>query len=158
MTLTLTSPAFAEGAAIPRTHTCEGDDVSPAFEWSGLPPGTRSLVLIVDDPDAPDPAKPQRVWVHWVLYNLPPDTTGLPEDVDTEELPEGTGVGVNDWGRADFGGPCPPIGRHRYFHKLYALDVRLEGLRSPTTAAIETAMRGHVLGEATLIGTYAKGG
>jgi Raf kinase inhibitor-like YbhB/YbcL family protein len=158
MTLTLTSPAFAEGAAIPRKHTCEGDDVSPAFEWSGLPAGTRSLVLIVDDPDAPDPAKPQRVWVHWVLYNLPPDTTGLPEDVDTEELPEGTGVGVNDWGRADFGGPCPPIGRHRYFHKLYALDVRLEGLRSPTKAAIETAMRGHVLGEATLIGTYAKGG
>lgn len=157
MALTLASPSFAAGAPIPKKHTCEGDDISPELAWSGVPAGTRSLALIVDDPDAPDPAKPQRVWVHWVLYNLPPDTEGLPEDVDSAALPDGTEEGLNDWGRTGYGGPCPPIGRHRYFHKLYALDVRLEGLRSPTKAVLEAAMKGHVLAEATLMGTYIKG-
>ena len=122
-----------------------------------MPAGTQSLVLIVDDPDAPDPAKPQRVWVHWVLYNLPPDATGLPEGIAEDALPAGTEGGLNDWGRTGYGGPCPPIGRHRYFHKLYALDVRLNELTTPRKAQVEAAMQGHVLAEATLMGTYIKG-
>jgi Raf kinase inhibitor-like YbhB/YbcL family protein len=156
MTLKITSTAFTEGAAIPRVHTCEGDDVSPPLSWGGVPAGAQSLVLIVDDPDAPDPAAPQRVWVHWVLYNLPPDSTGLAQGVARSALPMGTEVGLNDWGRTDFGGPCPPIGTHRYYHKLYALDVRLKGLNSPTKAAVLAAMDGHVIGEAVLMGTYHK--
>lgn len=156
MTLTLTSTAFADGTNIPRKHTCQGDDVSPPLAWSGIPDGTQSLVLIVDDPDAPDPAKPQRVWVHWVLYNLPPDSSGLAEAVTADALPEGAENGLNDWDRTGYGGPCPPIGRHRYFHKLYALDVRLDGLSSPRKADVEAAMRGHVLAEAVLMGTYIK--
>jgi hypothetical protein len=159
MTLTLTSTAFTEGASIPSAYTCEGKDVSPPLSWSGVPAGTQSLVLIVDDPDAPDPAAPQRTWVHWVLYNLPPDATGLPEAVSADRLPPGTEVGFNDWERADFGGPCPPIGRHRYFHKLYALDTRLTGLASPPNKqAVVAAMEGHVLAQATLMGTYLKSG
>jgi Raf kinase inhibitor-like YbhB/YbcL family protein len=157
MTLTLTSTAFAHGEAIPRKHTCEGNDVSPVLAWSGAPAGTHSFVLIVDDPDAPDPAAPQRVWVHWVLYNLPPDSSGLVEGVEADGLPKGTEIGLNDWGRRDYGGPCPPIGRHRYFHKLYALDVRLKGLSSPRKSQVEAAMQGHVLAEAQLVGTYLKG-
>jgi Raf kinase inhibitor-like YbhB/YbcL family protein len=157
MTLTLTSTAFTDGGAIPRKYTCEGDDISPPLAWSGVPAGTQSLALIVDDPDAPDPAKPQRVWVHWVLYNLPPDSTGLAEGIATSALPAGTGEGLNDWDRTGYGGPCPPIGRHRYFHKLYALDTRLDGLTTPRKAALEAAMKGHVLAEATLLGTYIKG-
>ncbi|HYD14849.1 MAG TPA: YbhB/YbcL family Raf kinase inhibitor-like protein [Hyphomicrobium sp.] len=157
MTLTLTSTAFADGETIPRKHTCEGDDLSPALAWSGAPAGTQSFVLIVDDPDAPDPAAPQRVWVHWVLYNLPPDSCGLIEGVAADALPKGTEIGLNDWGRRHYGGPCPPIGRHRYFHELYALDVRLKGLTSPRKSQVEAAMQGHVLAEAQLIGTYLKG-
>jgi len=157
MALSITSPSFTDGEAIPKTHTCEGNDTSPALQWSGVPAASKSLALIVDDPDAPDPAKPQRVWVHWVLYNLPPDAQGLPEDADHNGLPEGTEEGINDWDRTGFGGPCPPIGRHRYFHKLYALDVRLEGLRAPTKGMLEEAMKGHVLAQATLMGTYIKG-
>lgn len=156
MSLTLTSTAFAEGQAIPRKYTCEGDDCSPPLAWAGVPQGTRSLVLVVDDPDAPDPAAPKRTWVHWVLYNLPPHSTGLPEGVDSDALPEGTREGLNDWNRTGYGGPCPPIGRHRYFHKLYALDAELADLGSATKAAVEQAMRGHVLAESQLIGTYRK--
>jgi Raf kinase inhibitor-like YbhB/YbcL family protein len=157
MTLTLTSTAFQDGGAIPSLYTCQGKDISPPLAWSGVPAGTRSLALIVDDPDAPDPAKPQRTWVHWVLYDLPPDARGLEEAVAASRLPPGTGVGLNDWGRADFGGPCPPIGRHRYFHKLYALDARLGAFPSaPTKKDVEAAMAGHVLAQATLIGTYLK--
>ena len=158
MTLKLTSTAFSDNGAIPAKYTCEGDDISPPLAWSGAPAGTQSLVLIVDDPDAPDPAKPQRVWVHWVLYNLPPDMTGLAEAVAERDLPKGNEGGLNDWGRTGYGGPCPPIGRHRYFFKLYALDVRLKGLTSPRKAQVEAAMEGHVLAQATLIGTYIKGG
>jgi Raf kinase inhibitor-like YbhB/YbcL family protein len=156
MTLKLTSTAFADGAAIPAKYTCQGDDISPPLDWSGAPADTQSLVLIVDDPDAPDPAKPQRVWVHWVLYNLPPDSTGLAEGVAEDAVPMGTEGGLNDWGRTGYGGPCPPIGRHRYFHKLYALDIRLKGLTSPRKAQVEAAMQGHVIAEATLMGTYIK--
>jgi hypothetical protein len=157
MTLRITSPAFSDGAAIPAKYTCEGEDVSWALAWSGVPEGTKSLVLIVDDPDAPDPAAPQRTWVHWVLYDLPPDAIGLAESVAADGLPPGTKVGLNDWKRTDYGGPCPPIGRHRYFNKLYALDKTLSELRKPTKADVEAAMRGHVLAEAQIVGTYQKG-
>lgn len=154
VTLRITSSAFADGAEIPAEYTCEGKDISPPLAWSGVPAGTKSLVLIVDDPDAPDPKAPRMTWVHWVLYNLPPSSTGLPEAVGAA-LPSGTKVGFNDWKRADFGGPCPPIGRHSYFHKLYALDTELN-LTKPAKADVEAAMRGHVLAEAQLMGTYQK--
>jgi Raf kinase inhibitor-like YbhB/YbcL family protein len=156
MTLKILSPAFAENASIPAKYTCEGDDVSPPLTWTGVPEGTKSLALIVDDPDAPDPKAPRMTWVHWVLYNLPPDATGLAEGVATGALPAGTEDGCNDWKRTGYGGPCPPIGRHRYFFKLYALDTTLSGLSEPTKAKVEAAMRGHVLAEAQLIGTYQK--
>jgi Raf kinase inhibitor-like YbhB/YbcL family protein len=154
--MTLSSSAFADQGEIPVRYTCDGDDVSPPLSWSALPAGTRSLALIVDDPDAPDPAAPRRVWVHWVLYDLPPGG-GLPEGVGRDGLPAGTHEGLNDWGRSGYGGPCPPIGRHRYFHKLYALDVVLPDLGMPTKAELEGAMRGHVLAEAQLLGTYRRG-
>ncbi len=156
MTLSLSSSAFPDGGSIPALYTCEGNDVSPPLAWSGVPPGTKSLALIVDDPDAPDPAQPRMTWVHWVLYDLPPTASALPEAVATAALPPGTREGPNDWGRTGYGGPCPPIGRHRYFHKLYALDVVLPDLNRPKKAALENAMRGHILEQATLIGTYQK--
>lgn len=154
MPLTLNSTAFSNGASIPKQYTCQGNDISPPLSWSGVPAGTKSLILIVDDPDAPDPAAPQRTWVHWVLYNLPPNTAGLAEAV--KSLPAGTMEGLNDWKRVGYGGPCPPIGRHRYFHKLYALDSVLPNLNRPTKADLEKAMKGHVLEQAELIGTYQK--
>jgi Raf kinase inhibitor-like YbhB/YbcL family protein len=154
MGLALTSPAFAPDGEIPTLFTCEGSDVSPPLEWTGVPDGTKGLILIVDDPDAPDPAAPKMTWVHWVLYGIPPDARSLPEGVTS--LPPGTREGLNDWKRTGYGGPCPPIGRHRYFHKLYALDVELPDLGTPTKAAVEAAMQGHVLAEAVLMGTYQK--
>ena len=156
VTLKLVSSAFAEGSAIPKKYTCEGKDISPPLAWSGVPQGTKSLVLIVDDPDAPDPNAPRMTWVHWVLYNLSPSVTGLPEGVAIKALPAGASVGLNDWKRASYGGPCPPVGRHRYFHKLYALDAVLAGLNQPDKAAVEAKMQPHVLAQATLIGTYEK--
>ncbi len=153
----LTSPSFSAKGDIPRRHTCEGEDVSPELRWSGVPEGAKSLVLIVDDPDAPDPAAPRMTWVHWVLYDTPPDATGLPEGVAAAELPPGTKQGRNDWKRTGYGGPCPPVGRHRYFHKLYALGERLGDLGEPTKAALERAMQGKVLAQAELVGTYEKG-
>jgi Raf kinase inhibitor-like YbhB/YbcL family protein len=155
MALTLTSPAFEPNGEIPARFTCEGEDVSPALAWSGLPDGTRSLALICDDPDAPDPKAPKMTWVHWVLYDIPPTASGLPEAV--RDLPAGTREGTNDWKRTGYGGPCPPIGRHRYFFKLYALDAELPDLGRPTKARLEEAMQGHVLAQAELIGTYEKG-
>jgi Raf kinase inhibitor-like YbhB/YbcL family protein len=154
MALQLTSAAFAPGGEIPTRHTCEGQDLSPPLAWSGVPPGTKSLVLIVDDPDAPDPAAPQRTWVHWVLYNLPVSADGLPEGV--RKLPAGTLEGVNDWKRTGYGGPCPPIGRHRYFHKLYALDKVLSNLVHPSKTDLEARIKGHVIAQAELVGTYQK--
>lgn len=158
MSLTLTSTAFAPDGAIPPLYTCEGRDISPPLAWSGAPAGTRSLVLIVDDPDAPDPAAPRMTWVHWVLYNLPAAATGLAEAMPPQALPAGTRDGLNDWGRTGYGGPCPPIGRHRYFHKLYALDTVLRDLGHPRKAALEKAMQGHILAQAVLVGTYQKKG
>ena len=156
MTLKLTSTAFSDHGEIPARCTCDGGDRSPPLAWSGAPAGTRSLALILDDPDAPDPKHPQRTWVHWVLYNLPPETATLPENAGASGLPDGAQPGRNDWNRTGYGGPCPPIGRHRYFHKLYALDTVLPDLRRPTKAQLEQAMRGHVLAEAELVGTYAR--
>lgn len=154
MSLTLTSDAFSHQGEIPRLYTCDGQDISPPLGWSGLPDGTRSLVLIVDDPDAPDPAAPKTTWVHWVLYNLPPDATGLAGGV--QDLPAGTQQGLNDWERTGYGGPCPPVGRHRYFHKLYALDVLLPDLGQPTKTQLEEAMQDHVLERTELVGTYQR--
>ncbi|AXK39244.1 YbhB/YbcL family Raf kinase inhibitor-like protein [Crenobacter cavernae] len=157
MSLTLTSAAFAANGTIPAHLTCEGRDVSPPLAWSGAPEGTQSFVLIVDDPDAPDPAAPRMTWVHWVLYNLPATTTGLPEDV--RALPPGTREGLNDWQKTGYGGPCPPIGTHRYFHKLYALDTVLpDHINRPTKSELMIAMHGHVLAQTELIGTYRKAG
>ena len=156
MPLVIRSPVFSHGGAIPRKFTCDDEDVSPALEWSGAPAGTKSLALIVDDPDAPDPKAPKRVYVHWVLYNLPSTAPGLPEGVSSNQLPRGTRDGTNDWQRTGYGGPCPPIGRHRYFFKLYALDTQLPDLGSATKADVEGAMRGHVLEQAELMGTYER--
>jgi hypothetical protein len=158
MPLKLSSPSFDNESEIPVRHTCEGDDVSPALEWTGTPRGTKSFVLIVDDPDAPDPAAPKRVWTHWVLYDMPDSAGGLEEDVSPDDLADGTREGLNDWDRTGWGGPCPPIGRHRYFHRLYALDALLGDLGRPTKKDVENAMEGHVLEMAQLMGTYRKRG
>lgn len=150
----LVSSAFRHMGAIPVRHTCEGADTSPPLAWSNAHAGTRTFVLIVDDPDAPDPEAPAMTWVHWLLYNLPASVSMLPEGLTS--LPVGALEGVNDWGRTGYGGPCPPIGRHRYFHKLYALDTVLPDLQRPTKAKLESAMQGHILAQAELIGTYEK--
>jgi hypothetical protein len=154
MAFSLTSSAFQGGAEIPTVHTCEGDDTSPQLAWSGAPSGTKSFALIVDDPDAPDPRAPKMTYVHWVLYNVAATTTELPAAV--ANLPAGVLDGVNDWKRTGYGGPCPPIGRHRYYFKLYALDTMLPDLGAPTKAQLEKAMEGHVLEKAELMGTYQK--
>jgi Raf kinase inhibitor-like YbhB/YbcL family protein len=170
--LNLSSTAFQTGGPIPSKYTREGEmvegnlvrDVSPPLAWERVPDGTQSLVLIMDDPDAPDPQAPETVWVHWVVYNIPPATRSLPENAARAGLPQGASHGLNDFAIQDpsdprgrgYGGPHPPIGRHRYFHKLYALDIMLD-LRGATKSQIERAMRGHVLANAELIGTYQKG-
>lgn len=157
MALVMTSSAFAPNGSIPKQYTCEGADVSPALNWSGVPAGTKSLVLIVDDPDAPDPKAPKLTWVHWLLYNIPSDSSGLAENEKKNGVPKGALPGLNDWKRTGYGGPCPPIGRHRYFHKLYALDIVLPDLKRPTKSQLLDAIRGHVLAEAQLVGSYEKG-
>jgi len=154
MTLALTSTAFRHNETIPPLYSCDGRDISPPLAWSDVPDNTQSLVLIVDDPDAPDPAAPQMTWVHWVLYNIPPSVDALPEAVTTP--PAGIQEGLNDWERTGYGGPCPPIGQHRYCHKLYALDAMLADLSQPTKAQLEQAMQGHILAQAELIGLYQR--
>jgi len=154
MALVIRSDAFADGGEIPVAHTCQGDDRSPPLAWSGVPAEARSLVLVVDDPDAPDPKAPTTTWVHWLLYDLPPGTAGLPEGVARAALPPGTREGLNDWRRTGWGGPCPPVGRHRYFFKLYALDTLLGDLGTPTKATLLAATSGRVLAEAQMVGTY----
>ncbi len=150
----LNSTAFEQGGEMPQQSTCEGDDLAPPLRWSGVPERALSLALIVDDPDAPDPAAPKTTWVHWVLFDIPPGATALPEG--GQPLPDGTREGSNDWRRTGYGGPCPPVGRHRYFFKLYALDTLLPALNKPTKAELERAMQGHVLAQAQLVGTYQK--
>jgi Raf kinase inhibitor-like YbhB/YbcL family protein len=155
-TMQLTSSAFGPNEEIDAKYTCEGADVSPPLSWSGAPEGTKSFALIVDDPDAPDPKAPKRVWVHWVVCGIPASTHELAEGASTA-LPAGAKNGTNDWGKQAWGGPCPPIGRHRYFHKVYALDTELE-LDAPDKKALEAAMAGHILAQGELIGTYQKSG
>jgi Raf kinase inhibitor-like YbhB/YbcL family protein len=151
----LSSTSFTPQGSIPEQYTCEGTDTSPPLAWSGAPPSAKSLALIVDDPDAPDPSAPKMTWVHWVVYDVPPQTTSLGEGA-SKALPKGARDGLNDWKRPGYGGPCPPIGRHRYFFKLYALDVLLPDLGKPTKADLLKAMQGHVVGSAELVGTYEK--
>jgi Raf kinase inhibitor-like YbhB/YbcL family protein len=152
----LTSPSFENQKEIPKKFTCDGNDKSPELQWSGVPDGTKSLALIVDDPDAPDPANPRMTWVHWVLYNIPVAASSLSEGIKATDLPKGTLQGLNDWKRTGYGGPCPPIGQHRYFHKLYALDTVLPNLGQPTKAKLEKAMEGHILSKGELIGLYQR--
>jgi hypothetical protein len=149
----LRSPAFDLSGVIPRKHTCDGPDLSPALEWTAVPKGTRALALICDDPDAPMGA-----WVHWVLYNLPEDLTGLPEGVPaTETIEQGASQGINDFGKVGYGGPCPPPGKpHRYFFRLYALDERITLSPGARKRDLERAMKGHILGEAELMGKYGR--
>ena len=150
----VTSSGFKDHGSIPRNHTCEGADVSPPLTIEDVPAGALSLALIVDDPDAPDPAAPKMTWVHWVVYDLPPGTTSLPEGIAGSALHARDGL--NDWKRTGYGGPCPPIGRHRYFFKLIALDRLLGDLHRPSSSALQTAFEGHVLAKTELIGTYEK--
>lgn len=152
----LTSPDFEHQSEIPKKFTCDGGDISPALEWTDVPEGTRSFALIVDDPDAPDPANPKMTWVHWVIYNIPAASDSLPEGDSGNDIPEGTLSGINDWKRTGYGGPCPPIGTHRYFHKLYALDIVLPDLKGPTKKDLEKAMDGHILEKAELVGLYKR--
>jgi Raf kinase inhibitor-like YbhB/YbcL family protein len=152
----LTSPSFENQKSIAKKFTCDGEDISPMLEWSAVPEGTQSFALIVDDPDAPDPANPRMTWVHWVLYNIPATVSSLAEGVKDKDLPPGTLQGLNDWKKTGYGGPCPPIGEHRYFHKLYALDTVLPNLSRPTKAKLEKAMEGHILSKAELIGLYQR--
>jgi Raf kinase inhibitor-like YbhB/YbcL family protein len=148
MAIDVRSTAFEEGGAIPPQYTCDGLDVSPPLQWSSIPEGTRSLALIVDDPDAPS-----GTFVHWAIYNLPPDTRRLPEDVPNREtLPSGAVQGVNGAGTVGYSGPCPPSGTHRYFFKVYALDTELD----PGAEDLLRAMEGHVLAEGRLMGTYRR--
>lgn len=153
MDFILESTAFKNNGEIPEEYTCEGENISPPLRWSGVPTGTKSLVLIVEDPDAPDPRNPRGTWVHWVLYNIPPAES---LDQGMESLPEEVGVGLNDWKHGIWEGPCPPVGRHRYFYKLYALDTKLHFAKAPAKAEVERAMKGHVLGATELVGLYEK--
>lgn len=152
MTFILQSTAFLEGGTIPPRYTCEGSNISPPLNWFGEPEGTKSFVLFVDDPDAPNPLAPEATWVHWVLYDIPADVPGIMEG----QVPPGAKCGNNDWKRADYGGPCPPTGRHRYFHRLYAMDRFVANFRAPSKVELLRTMVGHVLGEAVLMGTYQK--
>lgn len=156
MSMTIASSAFGQNGSVPSKYTCNGSDISPPLQWKGVPSQAKSLVLIVDDPDAPDPKAPKTTWVHWVLYNLPPYSAGLTEAVTAKGLPEGALEGTNDWKRTGYGGPCPPVGQHRYFFKLYALDTVLKNLNHPSKAQVEKAMHGHVLDSAELIGLFGK--
>ncbi len=157
MSLTLDSRAFTAYSDVPPRYTCDGADVSPPLMWHELPPGTQSLALIVDDPDAPDPEHPKMTWVHWVVYNIPATMLGLAENAAARP-PPGVQQGTNDWKRIGYGGPCPPVGKHRYYHKLYALDTMLPERDGLTKAEVEAAMQGHVLAMAELVGTYRRGG
>lgn len=152
------SDAFQHNGEIPSLYTCEGNNTSPALTWKDIPPQAKSLALIVEDPDAPDPQAPKLTWVHWVLFNIDPKISGLPASTAISTLPKGIQTGLTNWNNGEFGGPCPPIGRHRYYHKLYALDTVLTNLKNPTADELRTAMEGHIIAEAVLMGTYQKKG
>jgi len=158
MELKITSSAFTEGQPIPQKHTCQGSDVSPPLKWTGAPSNTKSFALIADDPDAPDPKAPKMTWVHWVIYDLPASTVGLPEDTPkTASFPNGAKQGITDFKRVGYGGPCPPPGgAHRYFFKLYALDTVLDLKSGATKPELLQAMEGHILAQGQLMGTYQR--
>lgn len=155
MAMKLTSTAFEHHGVIPSQYTCDAENISPPLQWYAIPKGSKSLLLVIDDPDAPDPRAPKLIWVHWLVYNISPALTGLPEN-SSRNLPDGALEGINDWQRTGYGGPCPPMGNHRYFHKLYALDIVLPDLTEPEKKDLLEAMEGHVLDTAELIGTYQK--
>jgi Raf kinase inhibitor-like YbhB/YbcL family protein len=156
---TIRSPAFGHGSPIPARHTCDGQEISPALEWTDPPAGTASFALIVDDPDAPDPARPRRVWVHWLLYDLPADRRALAEGAGTPAMPDHGHHALTDENALGYHGPCPPVGRHRYHFRLFALDQLLGALGPAARRAdLERAMDGHVLATAVLMGTYARAG
>jgi Raf kinase inhibitor-like YbhB/YbcL family protein len=155
-TIVLTSQSFADGEALPERFSCEGEGISPPLSWSGLPDSAKGVALIADDPDAPDPKAPQRTFVHWVLYDIPPSATELPAGATRDTVPVGTRIGTNDGGKSGWYPACPPIGRHRYFFKIYALDTQLGALAEPTKAGLEKAMQGHIVGQGMLMGTYEK--
>lgn len=154
--LSLQSAAFSNNGAIPKRFTCQGENISPPLRWNSVPAAAKSLVLIVDDPDAPDPSAPILTWVHWVLYNLPAKNAALPAARKSSTLPGNSVAARNSWRSMEYGGPCPPIGRHRYFFKLYALDSKLDGLNNPGKDAVVAAMRGHIIEQTVLVGTYQK--
>ena len=152
MGLKVTSTAFTEGQPIPKQYTCDGINISPPLEWSGVPKTAKTIAIICDDPDAP-----VGTWVHWVLYNLPADKIGLIENTPaTETLPSGGVQGTNDFKKIVYGGPCPPSGRHRYFFKVYALDAELSLKSGATKADVEKAMEGHLVSQGQLMGTYRR--
>jgi Raf kinase inhibitor-like YbhB/YbcL family protein len=153
MSLQISSAAFSPGGTVPRKFTCDGRDVSPQLKWNDPPANTQSVALIMDDPDAP-----AGTWAHWVIYDLPANTRELPEGVaKQEQLPSGARQGRNDFGKIGYGGPCPPPGKqHRYFFKIYALDVKLDLKAGATKADVERAMKGHILAQAELIGKYGR--
>jgi Raf kinase inhibitor-like YbhB/YbcL family protein len=152
MALKITSAAFEEGGMIPSQFTCDGKDISPSLTWTGIPEKTKSIALICDDPDAP-----RGIWVHWVLFNLPPDVTELAEAIPRgDTLANGARQGVTDFGRHGYGGPCPPSGTHRYYFKLYALDTMLTLDVKSTKDDLVEAMEGHILAEAQLMGKYKR--
>lgn len=153
MSFELQSSAFKPGEEIPKKFTCDGPDVSPALSWGEAPTGTQSISLIMDDPDAP-----VGTWVHWVLYDLPADAHSLPEGVPKDnELSNGARQGRNDFRKVGYGGPCPPPGpAHRYFFKLYALDAKMNLKAGASKAELEKAMKGHILGQAELMGRYGR--
>ena len=152
MEIKITSTAFEGGGAIPSKYTCDGSDVSPPLAWTGVPEGAGSIALISDDPDAP-----MGTWVHWVIFNIPPDTAELPEDVPPgPDLADGSRQGETDFGRIEYGGPCPPSGTHRYFFRIYALDAMLDLESGATAEGLVSAMEGHILAQGELMGTYQR--
>lgn len=152
MTIKVTSPAFEEGSMIPSKYTADGQDISPPLEWEGVPDGTKSIALISDDPDAP-----MGTWVHWVMWNFPPDITKLPENVPpNENLPDGSKQGITDFGSHGYGGPAPPSGTHRYYFKIYALDIKLNLAGSSRKSDLLKAMEGHILAQGQLMGKYKR--
>lgn len=152
MEIRITSAAFEPGGMIPNKYTCDGQDISPPLSWGDLPDSTASIALVCDDPDAP-----MGTWVHWVLFDLPPDTQRLPEYIPAvENLENGSRHGINDWGKLGYGGPCPPGGTHRYYFKIYALDKLINIPVGNTKAQLLKAMEGHILAEGELMGRYKR--
>jgi len=152
MEIKITSPAFQENQMIPEKYTCEGNDISPQLKWDAVPGGAKSIALICDDPDAP-----MGTWVHWVVYNLPADTRELPENFpDDETLPDGTRQGITDFGKTGYGGPCPPSGTHRYYFKIYALDITIDAVSVLDKKTLLKEMQGHILAQGQLMGKYKR--